>query len=280
MSSHSYVNGEYKANYLAKISINDRSFHFADAVYEVVAVHNKNLLFWSDHIIRLKDSLKKLNINFKKDPKVLYFICKELMKKNNLVEGIIYIHISRGIAKRNHNWCKSIEPVIVISCIKKGIFALNPKKISLISDKDIRWASCHIKTVSLLPNVILKQKALEKNAFECVLKDKNNFITEATTSNIWILKNKCLITTPLSSNILAGVTRKKVIEVALSIGIRVAEKKFKEENIYNAESTFITNSSSMILEANRLNNKPLSVDKSGLINNLKLELMKNIKNDC
>lgn len=279
MSSHSYVNGEYIPNFLAKISINDRSFHFADAIYEVVAVHNHNLLFWSDHIIRLKNSLKSLDINFKKDPKVLYFICKELIKKNNLSEGIIYIHISRGIAKRNHNWSNSIKPVLIISCIKKSIFSLNSKKISLISDKDIRWANCHIKTVALLPNVILKQKALKNNAFECVLKDKNNFITEATTSNIWILKDKCLITTPLSSNILAGVTRKKVIEVALSLGTRIIEKKFKEENIYNAESTFITNSSSMILEANMLNNKPLNVDQSGLIQKLKLKMMENIKNE-
>ena len=280
MSSFSYVNGEYVPNYLARVSINDRSFHFADAVYEVIAVHNNNLLFWADHVTRLKSSLKKLDISFEKEPKVLYFICKELMKKNNLVEGIIYIHISRGIAKRNHNWSNSLKPILVLSCIKKNIFSLSHKKIGLISDNDIRWANCHIKTVSLLANVMLKQKALKSNAFECVLKDKNNFITEATTSNIWILKNKCLITTPLSSNILAGVTRKKVIEVALSLKTKVLEKKFKEWDIYNADSTFITNSSSIILEANKLNKKPLKVDKSGLIEKLKLEMLEKMKNDC
>ena len=279
MSSHSYVNGEYLANYLAKLSINDRSFHFADAVYEVVAVHNNNLLFWNDHISRLKTSLNNLNMNFKKELKVLYFISKQLIKKNNLKEGIIYIHISRGIAKRNHNWNSSLKPSIVLSCIKKNIFSLNPKKIKLISDNDIRWSKCHIKTVSLLPNVLLKQKALNKNAFECVLKDKNAYVTEATTSNIWFMKNKCLITTPLSSNILAGVTRKKLIEVAKSLKIKVLEKKFKEYDLYSADSTFITNSSSIILEANKLNNKSLNIDSSGLMKKLKLAMFEKIKND-
>lgn len=279
MSSHSYVNGEYIANYLAKMSINDRSFHFADAVYEVVAVHNNNLLFWEDHITRLRSSLNNLDISFKKDFKVLYFISKELIRKNNLFEGIIYLHISRGIAKRNHNWDKYLKPTLVISCIKKSIFSMNPKKIGLISDNDIRWSKCHIKTVSLLPNVLLKQKALNNNAYECVLKDKNNFITEATTSNIWFLKNKCLITTPLSSNILAGVTRKKVIEVAISLNIKVIEKKFKETDLYKADSTFITNSSSIILEANKLNNKSLNTDKSGLMKKLKLAMLEKINND-
>ena len=93
------------------------------------------------------------------------------------------------------------------------------------------------------------------------------------------MKNKCLITTPLSSNILAGVTRKKVIEVAISLNIKVIEKKFKETDLYKADSTFITNSSSIILEANKLNNKSLNTDKSGLMKKLKLAMLEKINND-
>ena len=188
-------------------------------------------------------------------------------------------HQARGIAKRNHNWTNDIKPSLMISCIKKKIFDLNQKKISLISDEDIRWRKCHIKSVSLLPNIILKQKALKNNAFECLLKDKEDFITEATTSNIWILRNKTLVTTPLESNILAGVTRKKIIEIAKLLNIKLVEKRFKETDIYSASGVFLTNSSSMIIEANKLNKKKLRVDDSGIIKLLKTKMKETIANE-
>ena len=142
---------------------------------------------------------------------------------------------------------------MIISCINKKTFNLKAKKISLITDKDIRWNKCHIKTVSLLANVLLKQKALKNNAYECLMVDKKGFITEATTSNIWIVQENSLVTTPLSSNILAGVTRGKVIELAKKNNIKIIEKKFKEVEVLNADGVFITNSSTLILEANKLN---------------------------
>ena len=269
MSGYSFVNGKYVPNYQANISINDRSIHFADAVYEVITVYNFNLLFWHDHIARLRNSLKHLNIKNNIKFETLYFKCLELIKKNDLKEGIIYIHISRGIAKRNHNWSNILKPSIIISCIYKKTFNPNAKKISLISDNDMRWKKCYIKSVSLLPNVLLKQKALLKNAQECIMLDDKGFVTEATTSNVWIIKKNRLITTPLSSNILAGVTRKKIIEFANILKIKVLEKKFKISDIYTADGTFISNSSSLLLEAISLNKKTLKIDHSGLINKIK-----------
>ena len=191
---------------LAKLSINDRSIHFADAVYEVVTVYNYKLLFWQDHIARLKISLKHLNIKYNASFDALYLKCVELIKKNDLKEGILYIHISRGIATRNHNWNASLVPSVIISGAIKKTFNPKAKKVSLISGEDIRWKKCFIKSVSLLPNVLLKQKALLNNAQECIMIDDRGFVTEATTSNVWIVKNNSLFTTPLSSNILAGVT--------------------------------------------------------------------------
>tara|TARA_E500000178_G_C17004643_1_gene747509 strand:+ start:856 stop:1695 length:840 start_codon:yes stop_codon:yes gene_type:complete len=279
MTCYSYTNGSYIPNYKAKISINDRSVHFADAVYEVVTVFDYRMLFWSDHIKRLKKSLKMLDINYNKSFEALFYNCTELIKKNELQEGIIYIHISRGEAKRNHNWNKDLLPNLIISCLHKKTFSLHAKNISLISDADIRWNKCHIKTVSLLANVLLKQKAVNNNAFECLMVDKNGYVTEATTSNIWILKKKTLITTPLSSNILAGVTRKKVLELANTLNIRVLERKFKLKDVFNASGVFITNSSALILEANKLNTKRLKIDNSGLMSNLKQKMLELISNE-
>ena len=205
--------------------------------------------------------------------------CEELIKKNHLREGIIYIHISRGIAKRNHNWSNNIFPSLIISCSHKKTYNINAKKIALISHKDIRWNNCHIKTVSLLPNVLLKQKALKKNAFECLMLDDHGYITEATTSNIWILKKNTLITTPLTSNILPGVTRKKLIELAKILNIQVCEDKFKESDVYKADNVFITNSSAIILEANKLNGKKLKVTNNKILKNIKSEMFKVINNE-
>ena len=134
-------------------------------------------------------------------------------KINNIVEGLIYIQISRGIALRNHNWNNSLTPSLIISGLHKEVFK-DIRPVSLISSKDIRWKCSYIKSTSLLGNVLLKQKALNKKAFECVMYDEIGFITEATTSNIWVIKNRKIYTPPLKKNILAGVTRKKVFEIA------------------------------------------------------------------
>ncbi len=279
MTCFSYTNGKFIPSYKAKISINDRSVHFADAVYEVVTVYNYRMLFWNDHTDRLKKSLNALDIKFNMKFNALLIKCEELIKQNNLREGIIYIHISRGIAKRNHNWNNNIFPSLIISCTHKKTFNINAKKIALISNKDIRWNNCHIKTVSLLPNVLLKQKALKKNAFECLMLDDNGYITEATTSNIWILKNNTLITTPLTSNILPGVTRKKLIELAKILNIKVCEDKFKESDVYMADNVFITNSSAIILEANKLNGKKLKVSNNQILRDIKSEILKVINHE-
>ncbi len=279
MTCFSYTNGKFIPSYKAKISINDRSLHFSDAVYEVVTVYNYKMLFWNDHINRLKNSLNAIDIKFNLNFQALLIKCEELIKKNYLREGIVYIHISRGIAKRNHNWSYNISPSLIISCSHKKTFNIYAKKISLITHKDIRWDNCHIKTVSLLPNVLLKQKALKKNAFECLMLDNCGYITEATTSNVWILKNNILITTPLTSNILPGVTRKKLIEVAKVLNIQVCEDKFKEIDVYKADNVFITNSSTIILEANKLNGKKLKASNNKILKNIKSEMLKIINNE-
>ena len=131
MTCFSYTNGKYIPSYKAKISINDRSIHFSDAVYEVVTVYNFRMLFWKDHIDRLKSSLNAIDIKFNVNLQSLLIKCEELIKKNHLKEGIIYIHISRGIEKRNHNWSKNILPSLIISCTHKKTYNINAKKIYL-----------------------------------------------------------------------------------------------------------------------------------------------------
>ena len=279
MTKISYVNGKYLSFKKANISINDRSMHFSDAAYEVVAVYNGKLVFWLEHINRLKKSLAMLEIKNFDNIDNLIFKCNEIIELNSLKFGLIYIHVSRGEATRNHNWDRHIKPSLVISAIHKDVFKKN-KPISLISNKDIRWKYSNIKSTSLLGNVLLKQKALKKNSFECIMYDDKKMITEATTSNIWMIKNKNLFTPPLKKNILPGVTRKIIFQIARKLNISAIEKEFNLKSLVLSDGVFLTNSSSLLLLANKIDNLKIKTDKdniSKLIFNKLIDLIK--KND-
>ncbi len=280
MSKVSYVNGNYLSNDKSLISINDRSFHFSDAVYEVIPVFNKNLVFWNEHLDRLEKSLKYLQIDFPLNKKILYFKCKEVIERNDMHEGILYLHISRGIETRNHNWSDKIIPSLIITVINKKIFNFSQRPISLITDDDIRWKKAYIKSTSLLPNVLLKKKATLMGAGECILKDRKGYITEATHSNIFIVKKGCLITPPLKKNILPGITRKKILDYANDLKINTAIKSFTEKDIYTSECAFISNSSSFIIEANRLNKKALKIVNKDIVKEIKKKFREVLNNVC
>lgn len=276
MSKFAYVNGKYLNIKNAKISVNDRSIHFSDAVYEVIAVYQGKLIFWKDHVSRLRKSLNMLEIKNFNNINTLVYKCNEVIDLNNLQFGLIYIQISRGIASRNHNWNKDIKPSLIISALHKDVFKAS-KPISLISNRDIRWKFSNIKSTSLLGNVLLKQKALKSNSFECVMYDERKMITEATTSNIWIIKNKNLYTPPLSKNILPGVTRKIVFEIANNLKIKASEKDISIQSLNKADGVFLTNSSSLLLLANKIDNLKLKTDKDNISRLVYDKLMEEIK---
>jgi len=273
MTRVAFVNGKYLNFMRANLSINDRSIHFSDAVYEVIAVRSEKLVFWKEHIDRLKKSLEMMNIDNFKNLDLLFFKCNEIIRINNLTDGLIYIQISRGVALRNHNWNKDLKPSLIISCLHKEVFKKN-KPINLISNEDIRWKRSNIKSTSLLGNVLLKQKALNNKAFECVMFDKNRNITEATTSNIWIIKNKNIFTPPLKKNILPGVTRKKIFEVAKMLKIKAKEKEIKINSLANVDGVFLSNSSSLLVMAKKIDAIKLNLDKDNIFSLLFDNLLK------
>ena len=273
MTKIAFVNGKYLNFMSANLPINDRSIHFSDAVYEVIAVQSKKLVFWKDHIDRLKRSLEMMNIDNFRNLELLFYKCNEIIRLNNLFDGLIYIHISRGIAQRNHNWHDDLKPSLIISCIHKEVFKKN-KPVNLISNEDIRWKCSNIKSTSLLGNVLLKQKALNNKAFECVMFDEKGNITEATTSNIWIIKNKNIYTPPLKKNILPGVTRKKIFEIAKILKIKAKEKEIKIDSLIDVDGVFLTNSSSLLVMAKKIDKIKLNLDKDNIFSLLYNYLIK------
>ena len=245
-----YLNGKFLPDVEAHISIFDRGFLFSDAVYEVTAVIDKKLVSWEGHLNRLRYSLKELNIDFTKTNDELLFIHRKLIEQNNITEGLVYLQISRGKAERDFAFpISEVEPTIVLFTQQKKIIN-NQKLLSgakVISCPDLRWGRADIKTVQLLYASMMKQKALDIGKDD-VWFVKNNFITEGSSNNTFILsKNGTLITNSLSPQILPGITRKSILEYSKNTDLIVKEKPFTIEDVKDAREAFSCSSTTFIL---------------------------------
>jgi len=266
MPNFVYLNKKYVQFKDAKINIEDRGFQFSDSVYEVVKVINKTLLDFDFHIRRLKYSTKELNFNIQVDKTLLNKIFKNLIKKNNLVNGIIYLQITRGVQPREHAYKKNLIPNIIIYTAKKkfNLPNKNYKGYKAITYPDIRWGRPDIKTTSLLANIIAATEASKKGAYETIFV-KGNKITEAAHSNVWIVKNNKIITHPANKEILKGVTRTVLINIIKSSGFKLIEKEFSLTELFKSDEVFITSSGSLITPITQINKVKINNKKIGTI---------------
>jgi len=223
-----YINGKYMPKIESKISIEDRGLNFSDGIYEVIRFKNKKLLNFKDHQIRLERSLHEIKINFpfasKKSVKI---IISNLLKINSYENGFVYLQITRGTATRNHLFPKFSKPNVILSLYPEPNLSNLSKGVSIILTDDMRWKRCDIKSVSLLPNVLGKQFAHENGCYESWQMDKEQYITEGTTSNAFIVSGAGKIKThPLNNKILGGVTRNTLIRVAKKKKYELRRKLF------------------------------------------------------
>jgi len=266
MSKIAYLNYQYIKFNKAKVHIEDRGLQFSDSVYEVISFYNKQLIDYNFHIKRLKYSLGELNIKYivKKDK--LHNIFNKLIKLNNIDNGIIYLQITRGVQPRDHVYRDNLNQNVIIY-VRKTKFNLptsNFKGQKAITFKDLRWKRRDIKTVSLLPNVLAKKEAANKNAYEAILID-NGKVTEATSSNVWIVKKNKLITHPSNSDILKGVTRETLKKLIKKNKLKLKETRFTKAELYDADEVFITSSSSFVTPIIKIDSKIINKGKIGEI---------------
>ena len=251
MPKISYVDGFYCHYENSKININDRGYHFGDAVYEVI-MFNENIFFDFDaHIKRLFKSLSSIDINLSMTSVSLKIITKNLIKINRASYGSVYLQVSRGVAPRNHSYKNlKLKPVLIISITeKKNDLHKKIKGVSAITSPDNRWGRPDIKTTQLLPNILAKTKAEYENAYETIFLDDNQFITEGSSSNIWILNyDNELITRDLDSKILSGITRSSIAKYAIKNKINFIERKFSKSELFNAKEVFLTSASSFVTQ--------------------------------
>ena len=272
MANISYINGLYCNIQEAKININDRGYHFGDAVYEVILYNNGIFYDYDGHIKRLFNSLKLINIKFHLSAQQLKIIVKNLFRLNRVNFGSIYIQVSRGVADRNHSYFGlNSKPVLtMIVSKKKNNISEDIKGVKAITMVDNRWSRPDIKTTQLLPNVLAKTYANKKNAYEGIFIDHEGYVTEGSSSNIWIInKNNEILTREIDGKILSGITRKTISQFAKNNNFKMLEKKFTKDEMLNSREVFLTSASSFVTPIIEIDNIKIG---NGIIGNTSIEL--------
>ncbi len=251
MSRVAYVNGRYGPPAQASVNVEDRGFQFADAVYEVWAVLGGRLAECEGHLDRLERSLRELRIAVPMPRAALVVVLREVVRRNRVREGIVYLQISRGVARRDHAFPTTpVRPTVVITARSLNSTAIEAKAlagVSVITRPESRWARCDIKTTGLLPNALAKQAAKEEGAAEAWFVDGDGFVTEGASTNAWIVTaDGALVTRDTGANILRGITRASVLQLAAELQLRIEERPFTPAEAKGAREAFITAASAFV----------------------------------
>lgn len=264
MSRVVYVNGSYVPEEQGKISIFDRGFLFADGIYEVTAVVKGRLVDYDAHMERLERSLGEIRLDWPCSKEELKAMHLEMVKRDSLDEGWIYMQITRGAADRDFKFPKGVKPTLIAFTQAKKLVD-NPdavRGVSVITVPDIRWARRDIKSVMLLAPVLGKQAAYEAGAFEAWMVEDGK-ITEGTSSNAYIVKDGKVITRGLSNNILAGCTRRALFRLAKEKGVTLEERAFTPDEAYAADEAFLTSASNFVMPIVEIDNKRVGGGQPG-----------------
>ena len=266
MSREAFVNGEYTEYINSKVHIEDRGYQFADGVYEVFAVLDSKIVDYEGHIKRLYRSLKELNIASPIQRKSYKFHINEIIKRNIIQDGLVYLQVTRGVASRDFKFPKYSKSSIVIIGKNTSLNNYNNnffKGIKVKTTKDIRWKRVDIKSLNLLPPVLAKQYASDNGCEEAWLLDDDGYITEGSSSNAWIVKNKTVITRPVSSSILNGITRSTLIKSLSKVGYKFIERRFNINDIKDADEAFITSATQFVMPVIAVDNIKISNGRVG-----------------
>ncbi|MFB3115664.1 MAG: D-amino-acid transaminase [Nitrospirales bacterium] len=254
MPNIAWLNGKFLPLEEATVSIEDRGFQFGDGVYEVIRVYGGRPFRLDEHLSRLDQSAQAISIPLTIEAREWKAFIREGLERSTYSECKVYIQVTRGVAPREHLFPETTRPTIVMTFREMADLPahLNQQGVSVITLPDLRWARCSIKSLNLLPNILSKQQANEAGAFEALL-IKDGMVTEGTSSNVILVKDGKLLTPVLSDQLLAGVTRQAVLELARNDGKVVEERPVKEEELKQAEELFLIGTTIEVLSITKLN---------------------------
>lgn len=257
MSTLVYLNGSFVPYEKAVIPVEDRGNVFADGVYEVIRFYGGNPLAMEAHMERLRRSAEAIRLPAP-DIGALTRAGLELVKANGVNDGSLYVQMSRGAAPRNHRFPEGVEPTVFMIAreVARPEREKVEKGVACITVKDIRWGRCDIKSIGLLPNVLAKQEAHEKGAYEALFV-RDGIVTEGTSSNLFAVQNGKLITHPEGEHILPGITRRIILRLAEREGIEVELGEIREEELGAMEELFISSTNSEVMPVTSVNGRPV-----------------------
>jgi D-alanine transaminase len=252
MSRYAYVNGRFARHGEAAVHIEDRGYQLADGVYEVWAVFDGKLADADGHFTRLWRSLDELRIAHPMGRAALSLVLGEAIRRNKVREGLVYLQVTRGVARRDHAFpVPAVAPSVVITAKGVDRVAAEAKAAqggAVITMPETRWARCDIKSIGLLPNALAKQAARERGAVEAWFVDELGLVTEGASSNAWIVDaDGVLRTRDTQANILRGVTRTTLMQVIAEAGLPVSERPFTVAEAKAAKEAFITGAGTLVL---------------------------------
>ena len=270
MSRVAYVNGVYQRHSEATIHVEDRGFQFADGVYEVWSVFNGKMADFEGHMTRLHRSLNELRIDIPMSAGSLTRVLKETIRRNRVRDGIVYLQVTRGTARRDHPFpAPGTPPSVVVtskSLSSRKSDAQAAKGVAVVTHPDIRWGRCDIKTVGLLPNVLAKQAARDKGAYEAWMVDEMGLVTEGSSTNAWIVdKDGKLRTRDTQANILKGCTRTTLMTLIAEQGLEIDERPFSVDDAKQAREAFFTAAGAFVMPAVSIDGVKIGDGKPGPI---------------
>lgn len=276
------VNGGVTDRVSAKVDIEDRGYQFGDGVYEVIRVYNGKMFTGKEHLNRLVESAKKIRMELPYTSEALAGMMEELISKNELQTGIVYMQFTRGTSPRNHVFPGTdVAPTFVAYTRKVARPEESMQKgVRTILDEDIRWLRCDIKSLNLLGNLLSKQKAAEAGCFEAIL-HRGQTVTEGSHSNISIIKDGVIITHPADNHILNGITRQKVLEVCSNEQISYEERAYSLDELFAADEVFSSGTTVEVMPVVEIEGKPVGNGEPGPMTRSLQELFKaEIEQQC
>ncbi|MBI3700459.1 MAG: D-amino-acid transaminase [Afipia sp.] len=252
MSRIAYVNGQYRDTREASVNIEDRGYQFADGVYEVCEIRGEKIVDLPRHLTRLQRSLGELQIAMPMPLNSLEVVIHEVVRRNRVTYGIVYLQVTRGVARRDHFFpIHTVRPALVVTARSLN-FEKNQKTaasgIGVITIPENRWPRVDIKSIALLPNVLAKQQARDSGAYEAWFVDAEGHVTEGASSNAWIVTSDGkVVTRSADRGILAGITRSVLTDVIASLQMTFEERPFTPEEAYGAAEAFVTAASQIVM---------------------------------
>lgn len=270
MSRIAYVNGRYLPFAQSKVHVEDRGYQFSDGVYEVCEVRGGRLVDEPLHLRRLQRSLGELKIAMPMSLAALRVVLRETVRRNRVRDGLVYLQVNRGVARRDHAFPPAGTPPSIVVTARSADTAAAERVasagIAVITVPENRWDRVDIKAVALLPNVLAKQAAKEQGAKEAWFVGKDGYVTEGSSSNAWIIsRHGKVITRPAEHGILRGVTRTVLLNVLKAHGLELEERPFTLEEAYAAREAFVTSASQVVMPVVRIDGRPIGNGAPGLV---------------